>query len=168
MRQLSGALMKVIEDALANLRLRPEQIAGQLSGSQVAPGTPGSPGVIDPDDVSAPNTVRERDGSPSVADVTVIEFAGATVTDQGGGVARVTTSGDPALGGDLSGTASAAVVEALQGSPVDDAAPALGDRLRWDGTAWAPSALRWEPLSDGDPTDPALIFAGGDVVMVEV
>lgn len=33
-------------------------------------------------------------------------------------------------------------------------------------TSWEFS--RYEPLSDGDPTTPGLIFAGGDVVMVNV
>lgn len=41
---------------------------------------------------SASLTVREVDLSPSVSSVTTIEFSGATVTDQTGGVVRVATS----------------------------------------------------------------------------
>lgn len=44
---------------------------------------------------AVPVTVREQDGSPSVAASTV-EFSGATVTSQGNGVARVTVESSPA------------------------------------------------------------------------
>lgn len=31
-----------------------------------------------------------------------------------------------------------------------------------------PPSTRWEPLANGDPDDPALVFADGDVIMIEV
>jgi hypothetical protein len=41
----------------------------------------------------------------------------------------------------------------------------------FDGVAWSwtPRGVYWEPLTNGDPVTPELIFdASGDVVMVEV
>jgi hypothetical protein len=52
-------------------------------------------------------------------------------------------------------------------SDVTLTSPALADRLRYDGSAWRNSALRWEPVTNGDAASPELVFAGGDVVMVE-
>jgi hypothetical protein len=48
--------------------------------------------------------------------------------------------GPLALGGDLSGDTSSAVVDGLQTRPVAATAPASGEVLAWDGAAWAPSA----------------------------
>lgn len=46
-------ILKKIEEALASWRgIRAEQIAEQLPGSKVAPAAPGSPGVVDLDDVA--------------------------------------------------------------------------------------------------------------------
>lgn len=62
----------------------------------------------------------------------------------------------------------------LQGRAVGTAAPSVNDVLAWDGAQWAPAAgagvlgTRWEPLTNGDEGAPALVFAGGDVIMVEV
>lgn len=41
----------------------------------------------------------------------------------------------------------------------------LGDRLRFDGSVWANSALIWQPLTD--PSVPDLIYDAGDVIMAE-
>lgn len=41
-------------------------------------------------------TVRELDGSPSIDEVSVLEFTNGTVTSMGGGVARITVSGGSA------------------------------------------------------------------------
>jgi len=49
-------------------------------------------------------------------------------------------STDPTMGGDVSGTASAAVVEALQGYAVQNHAPEDGEVLTWND-----SESRWEP-----------------------
>jgi hypothetical protein len=48
--------------------------------------------------------------------------------------------GPLALGGDLSGTTSTAVVEALQGEAVSAIAPASGEVLTHDGTGWSAQA----------------------------
>ena len=53
-------------------------------------------------------------------------------------------------------------------SDVTITSPTTGHRLRYNGTAWVNSALAWVPLTNGDATTPELIFAAGDVVMVEV
>lgn len=52
-------------------------------------------------------------------------------------------------------------------SDVTITAAALADRLRYDGTIWRNSAKIWEPLTNGNTSAPEIIFAGGDVVMVE-
>lgn len=46
--------------------------------------------------------------------------------------------------------------------------PTAADRLRYNGAEWQNSSLTWMPLSDGDPTSPSFIFAGGEPVLVEV
>lgn len=51
MRQASAALARLVEEAQDRQRIAPGQIVGQLSGTQVAPATPGNPGVVDPDDI---------------------------------------------------------------------------------------------------------------------
>lgn len=89
--------------------------------------------------------------------------ADALYAPLGGGV----SDGDK---GDVEVTSSGAVwtVEGLQTVPVSASAPATADRLRYSGTQWEPSAKIWQPLTNGDATTPELIFAAGDVVMVEV
>ncbi len=47
-------------------------------------------------------------------------------------------------------------------------APATADHLRFDGSVWRNSPKRWEPLSDGNVAAPALVFAAGNAIMVEV
>lgn len=72
-------------------------------------------------------------------------------------------------------TAGAAVWLQTTGGPValDDlsdvviTAAATGQRLRFNGTNWVNVATIWQPLTNGDTTTPELIFAAGDVVMVE-
>jgi len=54
--------------------------------------------------------------------------------------------GPVALGGDLSGDTSTAVVEGLQGNPVGATAPNSGEALLWDGASWEPTVL---PASSG-------------------
>ncbi len=44
-------------------------------------------------------------------------------------------------GGDVTGTVSQATVVGLQGRPVSDASPSLGQALVWDGTQWAPGTV---------------------------
>lgn len=53
MTRFAAELSHLIEQALANLRLPAGQIADQLSGRQVAPAAPGSPGVVDLDAIPA-------------------------------------------------------------------------------------------------------------------
>lgn len=57
------------------------------------------------------------------------------------------------LAGDVTGTPSATVVEAIQGNPVDDAAPANTHTvLRWSGTAWVPNGLNLYYISTTSET----------------
>ncbi|MCW5766423.1 MAG: hypothetical protein KIT68_10670 [Phycisphaeraceae bacterium] len=46
---------------------------------------------------------------------------------------------NPILGGDLSGLANAASVNALRGRSVSGAAPSLNQVLKWNGSEWAPA-----------------------------
>jgi hypothetical protein len=54
--------------------------------------------VIDSTASGSALTVKEVDGSPTVNDVTTIEFTNGTVSDQGSGVVRVTVSGGTGSG----------------------------------------------------------------------
>jgi hypothetical protein len=51
MRNMAHAVAAMIQAAIERMRVRPDQVAGQLSGSQVAPAASGSPGVVDRDDL---------------------------------------------------------------------------------------------------------------------
>jgi hypothetical protein len=61
-------------------------------------------------------------------------------------------------GGDLAGTYPNPLVDGLQGNPVSNAAPATGQVLTWNGTAWAPTTVAAGP-SSLPPSGPA----GGDL-----
>lgn len=100
-------------------------------------------------------TVEESDGSPTVDAVSTLKFDAGdfTVTDNGDGSATV---------------ASAAVfVAGLDDlTDVTITSPVAGDRLRYTGSVWVNSALRWEPLFDG--LGSAVLNGLGDPVMQEV
>ena len=56
------------------------------------------------------------------------------------------------LGGDLGGTATAPLVTGIQGSPVATTAPALGQTLIWNGSAYVPAT----PADDDLASPPAI------------
>jgi len=45
--------------------------------------------------------------------------------------------------------------------------PVTSQRLRYDGANWRNSSLIWQPLTNGDPATPELVWDAGDVIMVE-
>lgn len=61
---------------------------------------------------------------------------------------------------------------AAAGAALDDltdvtlATPAVGDRLRFDGSEWVNSSLHWEPLVDG--TGSVLLDGSGNILRQEV
>ncbi len=63
----------------------------------------------------------------------------AFYTSQAGSAATLT--GNVAMGGDVTGTNSAATVAKLQGKNISTAAPATGQYLEWNGTAWTPATI---------------------------
>lgn len=87
--------------------------------------------------------------------------------------------GSPA-DGDLGGTLPAPIVEGIGGYPITGQPFASGDVLQFNGTSWVAGTItlpaiaagdlttRWEPMTNGVVATPEIVFAGGDVVMVEV
>jgi len=61
----------------------------------------------------------------------------------------------------------------IQGRDVAADAPNDGDVLLWNNTTsqWEPQTVStsgWEPLTNGNAASPEIVFADGDVVMVEM
>jgi hypothetical protein len=116
----------------------------KYDGSQWAPGA---------DSVGSALTVQELDGSPLDSAVTIIRVTNGKLIDNG--------VGDVTL--DLSG-----------GAPVDatyvvrTANATLTNEVLLSTVLASELQTRYEPLTNGDPDAPELIFAGGDVVMAEV
>jgi len=66
------------------------------------------------------------------------------------------------IGGDLSGTSSAPNVAKIQGRAVSTDAPAAGEKLVWNGTAWEPSVdPTGEPIGHADKTQSTISFNSG-------
>jgi hypothetical protein len=90
----------------------------------------------------APATVSGGGGA-----VTSVFGRTGTVTAQTGDYSFAQISGSaaanqlPAAGGDLTGTLTAAQVQAIQGRSVAGTAPANGQALVWNGSSWAPSTI---------------------------
>lgn len=59
-------------------------------------------------------------------------------------------SGIGSFGGDLSGTASSAVVVGLQGRDIASTAPSSGEGLVWNGSSWAPASIALSGAASGD------------------
>jgi hypothetical protein len=111
------------------------------TGSRV-PTFPAS--VVWPDDT-------EPTWSTAAGDVDVIEFSSVD-----GGTTWFGDAGSGASGGssDLDGLTDVTITT-----------PAEGDMLRYNGTIWVNSALRWEPVTHNPGTGPEIVFDGDDIVM---
>lgn len=59
-------------------------------------------------------------------------------------------------------------VTGIQNIPVSSGVPTTADRLRYNGSQWEASSKIWQPLTNGSTSSPELIFASGDVIMVEI
>lgn len=67
------------------------------------------------------------------------------------------------IGGDLSGTSSAPNVAKIQGRAVSSDAPAAGEKLVWNGTAWEPSTdPSGEPIGHADKSQSSISFNSGN------
>jgi hypothetical protein len=99
-------------------------------------------------------------GTSGIVTLDVVAGTGITVTadqvamDAAWADARYINAAENA-GGDLTGTYPNPTVDGLQGSAVSPSAPASGQVLKWNGSAWAPAT----DDSGGPPTGPA----GGDL-----
>jgi hypothetical protein len=66
------------------------------------------------------------------------------------------------IGGDLSGTSSAPNVAKIQGRAVSADAPAIGEKLVWNGAAWEPSTdPTGEPIGHEDKSSSSISFNSG-------
>ena len=85
----------------------------------------------------------------------------------------VAASGSPtgSAGGDLSGAYPNPTVAQINGSALGTTTGAsTGDRLRWNGSAWAASSLIWRPVTTYDPTTGLwvpLVDGSGNAIMAE-
>jgi len=153
---------------------------GQVGTTQLADGAVTTPKLAD----AAVTTLKIADGAVTAAKLAA---SGVTAGVYGDGthVAQVTVDSEGLVtsaaaiaisfvaagpaGGDLTGTYPNPGVGAIDGSPVVITAPSVGDRLRWNGTAWVESSLIWRPLMALDPSGNYLPVTSidGDCVMVE-
>jgi hypothetical protein len=78
------------------------------------------------------------------------------------------------IGGSLPpGTVGNISIDDLSDVDTTTTPPVAGDALVFDGTQWVPGAgasalTRWEPLTNGLEAAPELVFAGGEVIMIEI
>lgn len=113
-------------------------------------------------DTQSANRVLAGPTSGAAADPT---FRALVAADLGSG----TPDGTKFLRDDLSWQAAAGVTTLDGLTDVVITAPAASQVLRYDGSYWRNSALHWEPLTNGDPDTPELLFTeDGDVLMGEV
>jgi hypothetical protein len=66
------------------------------------------------------------------------------------------------IGGDLSGTPTAPIVTKVQGQSFSSAAANVGEKLVWNGTAWAPATdPSGEPIGHADKSESSISFNAG-------
>lgn len=151
-------LRRVVQALVLRLRDVGVSLAGHLSDPdphpQYATDTDLNDHLTDPD--AHPQYQKESEkGNPN-------GYAGLD------GSGKVPAGQLPDLAGDASGPVTATVVGALRGRAVASTAPLDRQVLAWDQAAghWTPrDAPRWEPVTNGDPVNPELVFDDGDVVM---
>ena len=122
-------------------------------------------------------TVEEQDAVPSVANVTKIKVTNGSLTDDGGGVVSLVTGGGGGADEKVKVSVNDTVAGYLDAKLVAGANITLteigdgGDEdlsIAVSGLKASDLTTLWEPLTNGVPAAPELIFADGDVVMVEV
>lgn len=124
-------------------------VTGTPSSGQVPTATSGTAATWQTP-ASATLTVQDE-GTPLATGATTLNFVGAAVTATGAGATKTITVPFPTL-------------DELTDVTITSATS--GDRVRYSGSAWVNSALRWEPHVDY--TGSVVVDGNGDPVMVEV
>ncbi|MEZ4775833.1 MAG: tail fiber domain-containing protein [Bacteroidia bacterium] len=106
------------------------------------------------------------DDGASYSGGTGISVVGTTITNTGDTNAADDITNTTAAAGDLSGVYPSPTVTAIQGKPVTNAAPALNQVLKWNGTQWNPSADAVDD-ADASPTNEiqVLSISGSNLVL---